>query len=221
MKSFASTVVAAAIAALAATTPAAHAAVFSDNFETGASALWGNEVGAWAAASGVYAATAPGNFPSAASSLPWTIDDFVVEFDVNGIDDGGAWLRSSNSAGSIGRVGVLMVMAGGNLYWHEVTDGSNYGASLSEVGGIFSPGQNAHFRVVVSGDEYKVYIDGDSSPASSLTTGAFANGRFALYDNSAQTFDNVVLTAAIPEPETFALMLAGLAVIGVAAWRRR
>ena len=35
------------------------------------------------------------------------------------------------------------------------------------------------------------------------------------------TLDNVTLTAAIPEPETYALMLAGLGVIGYVARRRR
>lgn len=31
--------------------------IFADNFDSGASLLWGNEVGAWSAAGGVYQAT--------------------------------------------------------------------------------------------------------------------------------------------------------------------
>jgi len=39
--------------------------------------------------------------------------------------------------------------------------------------------------------------------------------------NQGPTLDNVVLTAAIPEPETYALILAGLGLVGFIARRRR
>lgn len=48
-------------------------------------------------------------------------------------------------------------------------------------------------------------------------TVSFAGGA----GNQGPTLDNVMLTAAIPEPETYALMLAGLGVITFVARRRR
>lgn len=203
----------------------AQAAVFSDDFNAGASALWGNEVGAWSASAGSYGAGLPGNFPNATSTLPWTLDAFSVEFDVTGLVDGGIWLRSSAQPGAIGRVGVLMVMAHGDLYWHVVTDANNYGASLATAPGLFSNGQSAHFRVDVSGSSYAAYIDGALAAASTLTDASFASGQVGLYSNSAQRFDNVRLSGdgvpAVPEPASAALLLLGLGLGGLMARRAR
>jgi len=205
----------------------AWAGSFTDNFDSGASSLWENNVGNWSASSGVYSAGTISNFPSAASALPWVLDDFTLEFDINDVQDGGVWLRSSVSAGSIGRVGVLLVTGAGAgaLYWHVVTDGSNYGSSLNPVGGLFTPGaSDAHFRIEVSGSTYSVYLDGATVAAATLIDGSFASGKVALYDFSDQTFDNVILTGAgvmpVPEPGTWAMLLAGLLAVGEVVRRR-
>ena len=107
---------------------------FSDNFDTGASPLWGNEVGNWSAAGGVYSASNPSSFPNAYSSLPFNLTDLVVELDTNNVADGGIWLRSTAAAGSVGRTGVLLVTGagGGTLYWHDVTNPNTYGAALNQ-----------------------------------------------------------------------------------------
>lgn len=46
------------------------------------------------------------------------------------------------------------------------------------------------------GETYSAFLDGSSTPASTLTTSLFAKGRVALYDFSGQSFDNFVLRAA-------------------------
>jgi hypothetical protein len=71
------------------------AVLFSDTFDSGASPLWQNESGSWAAASGVYAATVPNNFPNAHSSLPFNLTNFFIDVDINAVADGGIWLRSA------------------------------------------------------------------------------------------------------------------------------
>src|SRR4029077_5626730 len=74
--------------------------IFTDNFDSGASSLWENESGSWSAAGGVYAATAPNNFPNAFSSLPFNLTNFFVDVDIQGVTDGGIWLRSTPVPGT-------------------------------------------------------------------------------------------------------------------------
>jgi hypothetical protein len=68
---------------------------------------------------------------------------------------------------------------------------------------------NAHIRVVVKGDTFSAYVNGSSSPATTLTTTAFTSGGVGLYDFSAQTFDNFVLST-VPEPSSLALLGLGM-----------
>jgi hypothetical protein len=218
----------AAIAASIIFAPDARGAiVFSDDFNSGASPLWGNDIGAWTAAAGVYDASSPSNFPNAHSSLPFDLGDFTIEFDISNVSDGGVWLRSTLAPGTaIGRTGVLLVTGGSGgsgLYWHVVTNGNSYGSSLGVVGNLFTPGvSDPHLRVEVSGDTYSVFVNGLPAPSTTLTTTAFLSGQVALYDRSSQTFDNVVLStpgAVVPEPASFiiwSVMAAGSAIF----WRR-
>ena len=102
------------LSVLSAISGQSHAAtVFSDNFDGGASALWGNERGGWAASGGLYDSASPGTFPNTRSTLPFDLTDFSVDFDVNNLQDGGIWLRSAAAPGSaIGQSGVLLVTGG-------------------------------------------------------------------------------------------------------------
>jgi hypothetical protein len=56
--------------------------IFTDNFDSGASPLWGNDSGSWVASNGVYYVTAPDNFPAAVSSLPFNLTDFTLDLDI-------------------------------------------------------------------------------------------------------------------------------------------
>jgi len=207
---------------LACLSPAQAAVLFSDNFDSGASALWGNEIGAWSAAGGVYSATAPSAVPNASSSLPFDLTDFSIEVDVNDLHDGGIWLRSA-AGGAVGRTGVLLVTGGGatggtGLYWHIVTGG--YGSALNVVSNLFVPTvSDVNIRVEVSGDTYSAFVNGSATAATTLTTNAFASGRVALYDFSGQTFDNVILATAVPAPATAALLALGLLGALRGGWR--
>ena len=197
--------------------PAAAAVIFSDNFDSGASVLWGNESGAWAASGGVYSAQLPGNNPLTYSSVPFVLTDFVAELDINNLQDGGIWLRSTDNQN-----GVLLVTGGKSntglsLYWHIVQAG-NVGPILNEGADVFVSGvSDPHLRVEVIGDTYSVFVDGAETPLTALTTDAFSSGRFALYDRSIQTFDNVVLSDAPVVPEPTSLAIWGMIACGCAA----
>jgi hypothetical protein len=185
-------------------------ALFTDNFDNGASPLWGNEVGAWSAAGGVYFATLPNNNPQAYSSLPFTLTDFTMEFDINNVRDGGVWLRSTPSPGTaVGIKGVLLVLKNpaqglsGNIYWHTTTDGKILSLPQGVAYAPYTSGSSPHVRVVVTGDLFQAFVNGSATPSTTITTSDFPSGRVALYDFSAQTFDNVVL---VPEPASALLL---------------
>ncbi|WP_309383586.1 hypothetical protein [Cerasicoccus frondis] len=200
-----------------------QAILFFDNFDSGASPLWENNSGGWAASGGVYAAASPDNAPNALSALPYVLTDFEIELDINDVTDGGVWLHSTEAGGtSIGRAGVLLVAGagGGDLYWHVVSDGTTYGSSLNIANGVFTVGvSDPHLRITVVGDTYSVYVDGSLTPATSLTDSTFSSGQVALYDNSlSNTFDNVSL---VPEPSATAAGLGALVGLVVLMRRRR
>jgi len=175
------------------------AVLFSDNFDSGASPLWQNQSGAWAANGGVYAATAPNNFPNAYSLLPFILTNFFVDVDINGVTDGGIWLRSATvPGGAVGVKGVLLVLkyAGfsgeSQIYWH-ISDGNSYGDAFNLVTGAFVPGSNIHVHVEVSGDAYAAFLNGATNPVTTLTTSTILGGEAGLYDFSSETFDNFVV----------------------------
>ena len=106
-------VIPATIACLIAGGPASAGTIFSDDFNNGASPLWGNNIGSWhAVGGGGYQASAPSTFPNANSALPFDLADFSVRFDMLRLQDGGVWLRSAPAANGIGRTGVLLVVGG-------------------------------------------------------------------------------------------------------------
>jgi streptogramin lyase len=75
------------------------------------------------------------------SDLSYALGDFSVDVDVNNLQDGGIWLRSSFDSGS--ESGLLLVTggfggSGTGLYWHTVQSGS-YSGTLNPVAGLFAP----------------------------------------------------------------------------------
>ncbi len=195
---------------LAALATTSDAALFVDDFDSGPSSSWGNEVGNWSASGGVYSAAAPDNFPNAHSTIPLDVDDFSLSLTINNVSDGGVWLRSAPAGGtSIGRTGILLVTLSSQFYFHDVVSGDSYGSSLN--GAAFTGGATTEVEIEVSGDQYSVYVNGSPTPLTSLTSANHASGRVALYSNSApQSFDNVVL---IPEPSTALMALGSLGFV--------
>lgn len=199
---------------------------FFDDFDSGASGSWGNELGNWYVTGGAYYAANPSNFPNTYSSLPFDLTDFQIDMDVAASVDGGVWLRSVAAPGTqVGREGVLLVFAYGNLYWHSVPDGY-YGSSLNVNSSAISLLRDFHLHIEVFDDTYAAYINGSDTPATTLTTNLFTSGQAALYSNNAGTnFDNVLITqrsldipTTVPVPG--AMLLAGLGT-GLVGWFRR
>src|SRR5258706_2908442 len=168
--------------------------IFTDNFDSGASPLWGNQRGNWVASGGVYDAQSPTNNPLTYSGLPFVLTDFSVDVDINQVGDGGIWLRSDAS----GQNGVLLVTGGyswgypdhgpdpttgRNLYWHVVVNG-NAGHLLNVVSNVFSnPGvQDVHIHVTAIGNTFSAYVDGSLTPTATFTESTFSSGRAGLYD---------------------------------------
>jgi hypothetical protein len=215
--------------------PASAVVVFSDNFNSGANAAWGNQHGNWRAADGVYDAGSPSNSPltyTDVTTLP-SLTDFVLDVDVNAIDDGGIWLRSNYNGGAFN--GVLLVTGGltgsyDGFYWHTVVNGG-FSGLLNQTPQLGLQGTNHHLHIVVSGDTYTVYLDGLSSVFTSLTTALFASGSAGLYDYSptsgassprGQTFDNFTISVnTVPVPPALSLFASGLGVIGFIGWTRK
>jgi hypothetical protein len=181
--------------------------VFSDNFDAGASAQWSNLRGSWFASGGVYDAQFPQNIPPTFTGLPYVLQNFAVDVDINQVADGGLWLRCDAN----GTNGVLLVTggngwgsgvrggnAGHSLYWHVITP-ANVSAPpiLNEAFNVFiNPGvQNVHLRVEVVGNVYSAFLDGATNATTTLveTNYTYSAGHVGLYDFSEQTFDNFVL----------------------------
>lgn len=193
----------------------AQALTFSDSFDSSPSPLWRNEVGSWSVSGGTYGAVSPSNRPNASSSLGLaSLSDFTIELDLIQPADGGVWLRSAAATGTtVGRTGILLVSAGGNLYWHAVTDGSSEGSALNMASSVFTVGSaSEHLKVVVSGNQYSAYLNGSATATTTLLDTHFTSGDLALYSNSSQRFDNVSVQTAVPEPaaaSVFGAVLAG------------
>jgi hypothetical protein len=85
--------------------------------------------------------------------------------------------------------------------------------------------------VLVNGNTYQAFKDPDgvfdanSVLLTTLVDNTFSHGQFALYDfDLAMSFSNFtvsgsLVSGAVPEPSTWAMMLLGFASLGFAAYR--
>jgi len=216
-------------------TTADSCVVFFDDFNAGARPEWGHERGDWQVSSGAYyAPNYNWNYQpySSITSYP-DLTDFEVELDVNNLLSGGVALRSTYYGGYAPSGwplnGVFLVTGGGPgtwdaLYWVIIQNGI-FGPDLNKVDGLGIRHQNVHLRITVEGDLYSAYVKGSPTPATTLTTNAFASGSVALFAGWSwdmppyQTFDNVSLSP-VPEPVTFVPFLGGMLTALAALGRR-
>lgn len=63
--------------------PAPAQMIFTDTFGAGASPLWSNLRGDWVAAGGVYYAAQPNNIPATFTGLPYVLQNFSIDVDIN------------------------------------------------------------------------------------------------------------------------------------------
>ena len=103
---------------------------------------------------------------------------------------------------------------GDNLYEIMLWNGSAFGPGVSVVGG-------AEFSFVAGGvDRFRVTGIETSASLDPLNGTAFITG-LSFEGNGTFTGTMTPLTVAIPEPETYALMLGGLGVLGFVVRRRK
>jgi hypothetical protein len=124
-------------------------------------------------------------------------------------------------------VGPGNAISGRAAYWSVINNGSD-STPLNEVDGVFTPGETATVSVLVDGNIYKAFKDPDgvfdanSVLLTTLVDNTFSHGQFGLYDfDAAMSFSNLtvsgsLVSGAVPEPSTWAMMLLGFAGLGFA-----
>jgi hypothetical protein len=137
-----------------------------------------------------------------------------------------------------------------DFYWRVISDGASTGSlSAFRLGEFHAPEYNANWRLdgpgsaapavafhfagamssyvnfeFVSGPAGNTMTPGTGSYFMFLDTSALNYARSGIYDVTGEgNLSNLYTTfaPAVPEPATYSLLLAGLAVVGVAANRRR
>ena len=124
------------------------------------------------------------------------------------------------AGGSLGTLGTSFV--GGNVSGTPWTDG--YSFSLASAGDLW--GQTVATSGITSYavtlyDSTFSLIGSDSTPATFSFTGLSAGSYFLTYVGvGTGSYGGTLEVTAVPEPETYALMLAGLGMVGFMAARR-
>jgi hypothetical protein len=105
------------------------------------------------------------------------------------------------------------------------TEDSDFGAlggSLTGAGGTSGtwslPGYLVDFLAVKAGDHFTLYKLGSAASSGSWTTADMA----FLHDDVPQELSHIVFFgAAVPEPESWAMLIAGFGLVGAVMRRRR
>lgn len=220
----------------------ASAATFTDTFASGLNATYWNVT---QTTPGLYDVTTPGGqIHLARSNHAATIGFQAVEVHLNLATLGGSIagdfstqidFNSAVIAGSLlNQVQLNLDFAGGQRFLDVLDNGSggNYHVwdGSSSRGGSTTALLAGTFKVARVGTTVSGYFN-DTTIFSNTRASALTSINFSLQNNNTNNqisvnFDNFSLTAAsvpapIPEPETYAMMLAGLGLLGFIARRRR
>ena len=154
----------------------------------------------------------------------WTVSSGTVDVVGNGVDDrvpgNGVYIDLDGTTSLAG----LLTSPSLNL-----TAGLTYTATFDLAGSQLGSTETG---VVTFGSQSLNYSLASAAPFTtfSLSFTPSTSGAYALSfhndggDDVGALLDNVVVnqvTVPVPEPETYALLLAGLAVLGAVSWRRR
>lgn len=150
---------------------------------------------------------------------------------VNAGDALGAWTVGAksvdlirNSSGSISNVSVdLSGSPGPGSLSQNFT--AQQGTTYTLTWDYFKNGSGTDLSVSFGGQTY-VYAPVAAPTSASLLWTALSSGTQTVSfgggaGTAGPTLDNVTLTAAVPEPQTYALLIAGLGVVGFVAKRRK
>jgi type VI secretion system secreted protein VgrG len=158
-----------------------------------------------------------------------TLNNYSVTGDLSGKDLGGLALTP----------GVYKFDASAQLTGALTLDGVGdpNAVWVFQIGSTLTTASTSFVSVINGGTSGNIYWDVGSSAtlgtgtafagnilavqSITLTNGATINNGRALALNAAVTLDNNTITTPVPEPETSAMMLAGLGLIGFVARRRK
>lgn len=154
----------------------------------------------------------------------WTVGNGTVDL----IGNGTAWDwfpangRYLDLDGSTGQAGTLQ-------HAINLTAGTSYTLTFDLAGSQRSGYDNNNIVDVFFGGTSNSYTLNtfDQFSTYSLTYTATSSGPFSMSfhnlggDNVGALLDNVSVTAAVPEPESYAMMVAGLGLMGFMVRRRR
>lgn len=153
------------------------------------------------------------------SDIPfWTIGGTSIDLILNSYGSIGTGSTSVDMLGTPGP-GVISQTFSVNAY---TTYNLSFDLSRNPYGG--------YTALEVDVNNSQTVFVGTSTPTThtlTFTTGAVTGTQVLTFSSvlgdsySGAVLDNVALTAAVPEPETYAMLLAGLGLVGYAARRRK
>jgi len=176
------------------------APVFSDNFDSYSGQLnWPGD-GGWTVANG-------------------TVDLIPVNGQFDFLPGNGNYVDLDGSTGAAGYFSNTVSLFAGNTYTLTFSlAGSNTSSTETEIVDVLFGDQADHLEIVHDAP-FQTY----SLSYTASHTGSFEFGfkNRVGGDNMGALLDNVAITAAVPEPDTSAMILAGLGLMGFVARRRK
>lgn len=174
-------------------------ALFTDDFGAG-TGQWTQNSGSWSASGGTFDVPLGSNMATIAGEQ---YADATVSFRLKITDDGGnsanwagALLRKTNAGDDYGGSGLLFYYRNNgyvSLYKQGAGELQTYDTGVIPSGYV-------DVRIVMRGNNYKVYVNGSSTPALDVNDSSFASGYLSLRAGVGASYDNVVITG---EPTLF------------------
>ena len=154
--------------------------------------------------------------PARAAALETTLKHDVIAFLTSvseGLGDESRWLHYGMTSSDLLDTALAMVASAGSAQW-----GSNWGSKFNGVStGLIGSDLNMYLFEQTTGAS----AFGPTNPANQPSTYASilqdGNQVFANLDMNG----NLTMAATVPEAETYAMMLAGLGLVGFMVARRR